>query len=161
MLVASAKIQLILGRCRLKRYKEKQVENLDNQLLGLVKMVNDIEWAETQAEVVKGLEAGTQTLKRLNDMLPVEEVERIMEENAEAVAHQEEINQLLSEGLDQSDESEIAAEYEEILKQEAQELEDKLPTPKIELPDAPKEPVNPNQVKVETQEDNAKEAVPA
>ena len=138
------------------------MENLDNQLLGLVKMVNDIEWAETQSEVVKGLEAGNQALKRLNELLPVEEVERIMDETAEAVAHQEEINQLLSEGLDPSDESEIAAEYEEILKQEAEELESSLPSTKIELPDAPKTEVQPSEVKVNTQEgEDEKAAVPA
>mmetsp|Transcript_5479 Transcript_5479/g.6377 ORF Transcript_5479/g.6377 Transcript_5479/m.6377 type:complete len:229 (+) Transcript_5479:81-767(+) len=117
---------------RTKRYKEKHLQNLDSQLFNLVKMVNDVEWAESQVEVVEGLKAGTAALKQLNALMPVEEVERIMDDNAEAMAEQEEINNILAEGLSDTDEMEALAEYEALLKDD-----DATKTPALNLPDVP------------------------
>mmetsp|Transcript_9503 Transcript_9503/g.11825 ORF Transcript_9503/g.11825 Transcript_9503/m.11825 type:complete len:231 (-) Transcript_9503:119-811(-) len=125
---------------RTKRYKEKHLENLDNQLFKLVQMVNNVEWAESQLEVIDGLKSGTEALKQLNELMPVEEVERIMDENAEALAEQEEISNLLSEGLNEQDEADALAEYETLF-QEQQKATTKN-TVDVNLPQVPTKPVD-------------------
>jgi hypothetical protein len=57
---------------KLKKYKEKEIENIDGQLLNILKMIEDVEWASINVEVMKSLESGTKTLNRIHDEMSVE-----------------------------------------------------------------------------------------
>ena len=47
-------------------------------------------------KVLDGLKSGNEALKKANEMFSIEEIEQIMEDSAEAIAKQKEIDDLLS-----------------------------------------------------------------
>ena len=105
---------------RTKKYKEKRLKQLDEQLLKLATLVNEVEWADQQVMVVESIKAGTEALKEFNERLPIEEIERIMEENQEEISKQKEIEDILTQGLDVEDEQEAEAELDSLLKESIQ-----------------------------------------
>jgi len=124
-----------------KRYQEQLLEKTDNQLDNLEKMVQDLEFAQIQVKVVEGLKQGNESLDKLHKLMPIEEVERIMEDTEEAISYQNEINELLSQNLTQEDEDAVLAELDALV--EAQTLPD-VPTTDVpttdedlQLPDIP------------------------
>lgn len=126
---------------RMKKYKDKEASNIDNQLLNLQALVSDIEFAQHQVEVVQGLKAGNEALKKLNEMMPIEQVQAIMDETAESIQYQDEINQILSQGLSSTDDEECLEELK-ALEQESNPNSTKATTKGEislnELPEAPK-----------------------
>ena len=50
-----------------------------------INQIEDIEWETQNIEVMRALEAGTAALDKLQKEMPVEEVERILEESAESI----------------------------------------------------------------------------
>ncbi|XP_053392779.1 charged multivesicular body protein 6-B-like [Mercenaria mercenaria] len=119
---------------RHKKFGETQIEKMDGQLENIDRMVHDLEFAQIEAQVVKGLQAGNESLKKLHEMFSIETVEKIMEETREAAEYQQEIDDLLSGGLTQEDEDDVLSELDEIIKQSLPAVEDEgVP----ELPDVP------------------------
>lgn len=51
----------------------------------LCHQIEDIEWESQNVEVLQALEAGTAALDKLHQEMPIEEVERILEESAESI----------------------------------------------------------------------------
>lgn len=51
----------------------------------IVIQIEDIEWDSQNIEVLQALEAGTAALDKLHKEMPIEEVERILEESAESM----------------------------------------------------------------------------
>jgi charged multivesicular body protein 6 len=79
------------------------------------------------------LQVGNAALKKMHDILSLEDVERIMDETREGIEKQNEIDELLSGGLSQEDEADVMAELDQIL---AQGDVAKLPdVPSHELPE--------------------------
>ncbi|BES95371.1 Charged multivesicular body protein [Nesidiocoris tenuis] len=68
----------------------------DHQLELLERTVGDLEWSTTQAKVFEGLRAGHLALKRANEVLSIRKVELILEETAQALEKQAEINKMIS-----------------------------------------------------------------
>jgi len=60
---------------------------------------------------------GNAALKKMHDILSLEDVERIMDETREGIEVQQEIDALLAGGLSQQDEDDVMAELDEILAQ--------------------------------------------
>jgi charged multivesicular body protein 6 len=92
-----------------------------------------------EKQVVEGLKQGTAVLKELNNEMKIEDVERLMEDTADAVAYQQEVSDLLSSKITEEDEEEIELELEKLHEEEAKEkMGDqlgKLPeVPTTELP---------------------------
>ena len=96
---------------------------------------------------------GNESLKKLNSLMSVEEVERIMDETREAVEYQAEVDSLLSgAGLTREDEEAVQAELEALTGLDEEQLpavpDTELPLPEsldqeTELPDVPEaEPGN-------------------
>jgi len=145
LLKANKKDQAKLA-LRLKKMRDTQLEKISGQLFNLEQMVNDVEWAGHQREIVEGMKAGNQALKELQ--LDVEEVEMVMEETQEALDRQREIDEVVSGVLNPEDETEVLAELDAIEREEAAQLE-------AQLPQAPKEPVRPSEVEVGVGADSA------
>ncbi|XP_013399205.1 charged multivesicular body protein 6-B [Lingula anatina] len=119
---------------RKKRFQEGLIEKTDNQLDNIDKMVHDIEFAQIETQVIDGLKQGNDSLKKLHEILSIENVEKIMEETQEAVQYQQEIDDLLAGGLSQEDEDDVLAELEEITKESLPEV------PQEEVPAMPEVP---------------------
>lgn len=95
---------------RMKKFIEKQLDQADGQLLNLQTLVGEIEWAETREQVVVGLTAGNKVLTKLNELTPVEKVEALMEDTAEAIQTQQEIADTLAGSLSTEDEDLVLEE---------------------------------------------------
>lgn len=127
------KAKLLLKK---KRYQEQLLEKTDNQISNLEKMVGDIEFAQIELKVIEGLKIGNDCLKKMHEVMSIEEVERIMDETQEGIDYQRQIDDLLAGSLTSEDEEAILEELEAIT-QEDLEQEDL----DLELPEAPTEPL--------------------
>lgn len=138
---------LLLRRAKLILRKKKYQENLlgttDKELEALEKLTNDLEFAQVQQQVVDGLKVGNEALKKIHEVLTIDEVERIMDETREGIEKQQEIDAILSTGaLSQEDEDSVAAELEELVASTLpaidEDIDDKLPEVPTDEPVAEK-----------------------
>ena len=84
-----------------------------------------------------GLQVGNEALKKANAMFSIEEIEQIMEDTAEAIEKQQEIDALLSGQLSTEDEDEVLEELDQLCNLEAEGSSENV-TPQ-QLPDVPTE----------------------
>ncbi|XP_040295023.1 charged multivesicular body protein 6 [Bufo bufo] len=120
------KAKLLLKK---KRYQDQLLEKTDNQISNLEKMVEHIEFAQIEMKVIEGLKIGNDCLKKMHEIMSIEEVERIMDETQEGIEYQRQIDELLAGSMTTEDEEAILEELEAITQEE------------LELPEAPKEPL--------------------
>ncbi|CAH0701111.1 unnamed protein product [Spodoptera exigua] len=118
-----------------KKYQEKLLQNTDNQLDKLEQLTHDLEFAQIEIQVIDGLRTGNEALKKVNDILNIDEIEKILDETREGIEKQREIDELISGQLTEEDEDAVEAELEAIL-----DVGDQLPdVPTEDLPEIPKE----------------------
>ena len=65
--------------------------------------------------MLDGLQIGNEALKKANEMFSIEEIEQIMEDTAEAVEKQREIDALISGQLTEEDEDDVLKELDELV----------------------------------------------
>lgn len=53
------------------------------------KLANDIEFAQVEVDVTRGLKDGNEALKKVNESLNIEDIERILDETREGVLKQQ------------------------------------------------------------------------
>lgn len=105
--------QRALLALRRKKYQESLLQKTDAQLAQLEELTSSVEFALVQKDVVFGLKEGTRVLKEIQkEMGGVEEVEKLMGENAEAIAYQKEVSEMLGGSLTNADEDEVEDELE-------------------------------------------------
>uniref|UniRef100_A0A1E1XID7 Protein-sorting related protein n=1 Tax=Amblyomma aureolatum TaxID=187763 RepID=A0A1E1XID7_9ACAR len=121
------KAKLLLKK---KRFMEQMLEKTDGQLTNLERMVHDIEYAQIEIQVVEGLKVGNESLKKLHEVLCVEEIEKIMDETHEGIEKQKEIDDLLSGQLTAEDDDAVLAELEALVAEDEAKAV-------LELPDVP------------------------
>ncbi|KAF2853033.1 charged multivesicular body protein-like protein 6 [Plenodomus tracheiphilus IPT5] len=113
---------------RRKKYQESLLSKTDAQLAQLEQLTSDVEFALVQKDVLYGLQQGTAVLKEIHrEMGGIENVEKLLGENEEARAYQEEISELLANKMSNQEEDELEDELEAL---EAQ-------VNGVTLPDAP------------------------
>lgn len=75
---------------RRKKYQESLLQKTDAQLEQLEQLTSSVEFALVQKDVVFGLQQGTKVLGEIQkEMGGIEHVEKLMGENAEALAYQQ------------------------------------------------------------------------
>ena len=75
---------------RRKKYQESLLDKTDAQLAQLEQLTSDVEFALIQKDVLYGLQQGNSVLKEINrEMGGIENVEKLMEESADARAYQQ------------------------------------------------------------------------
>lgn len=117
---------------RKKKYQESLLFNADKQLENLEKLAADLEFAQVEMKVLDGLKQGNAALKKVHDMLDINEVEKIMDETREGIEKQQEIDAILTDVLTPQDEEDVLAELDAL---EAEEEGVQLPNvPSDELP---------------------------
>ncbi|VBB33543.1 unnamed protein product, partial [Acanthocheilonema viteae] len=129
---------LILKR---KKYQESVTEKMLQQLDTIERMVNDLEFAVIEQKVVEQLRHGNEVLKRMNQMISVDDIEQIMDETKEAADFQEEISNMLSGKLGEDELKEVEKEFAELVEKEGE----------LNLPEVPSE-----QLAVKTSEKRSK-----
>lgn len=77
-----------------------------------------------------GLEQGNQVLKEIHKELTLERVEKIMDDSAEGIAYQQEISNMLSQNISNSDELDVQEELEAL---EREEIAKQIP----QMPEVP------------------------
>ena len=98
---------------RRKKYQESLLSQTDAQLEQLQKLIDDIEFAVVQKDVVFGLKQGTAVLKQIHaEMGGIDNVEKLLDENEEARAYEREISELLGGQLSNADEDEVEHELQ-------------------------------------------------
>ncbi|XP_014282809.1 charged multivesicular body protein 6-A [Halyomorpha halys] len=121
-----------------KRYQEQLLLQTDGQLENLEKMIQDLEYSKVEMRILEGLKVGNEALKKMNEAMNIDEIERIMEETAEGIEKQKEINELLNGKLTEEDEEAVDREYEELMRLEREHDEKQ-----IILPEVPSEELEP------------------
>ena len=88
-LLAKGDRQRALLALRRKKYQEGLLAKTDAQLEQLEVLTSSVEFALVQKDVVFGLKEGTRVLQEIQkEMGGLDQVEKLMEENAEAMAYQ-------------------------------------------------------------------------
>jgi len=106
----TAKAKLALRR---RKYQESLLSRTDAQLAQLEQLTCDVEFALVQKDVLYGLQQGTAVLKEIHrEMGGIENVEKLLGENEEARAYQEEISELLANKMSNQEEDEVEDELE-------------------------------------------------
>ncbi|KAJ1794137.1 Vacuolar protein sorting-associated protein 20 [Coemansia sp. RSA 1807] len=118
---------------RRRKYQEQMISTTDSQLLNLQQLVETIEFSLVQKDVLFGLEQGNQVLTKLNQEMRIEDVERLADDTAEAIAYQNEISELLKTQMSAEDEEAVLMELDELERQESDRLQINMP----QVPDHP------------------------
>ncbi|KPP77218.1 hypothetical protein Z043_103378 [Scleropages formosus] len=92
--------------------------------------VQDIEFAQIEMKVIEGLKVGNDCLKKMHEVMSIEEVEKILDETQDAIEYQRQIDDMLAGALSQEDEDAVLAELEAITQEEG-----------VALPEVPEEPL--------------------
>uniref|UniRef100_A0A1B6DX10 Uncharacterized protein n=1 Tax=Clastoptera arizonana TaxID=38151 RepID=A0A1B6DX10_9HEMI len=140
---------------RKKKYQEQLLDRTDGQLENLERMIHDLEFSQIEVQVLDGLKIGNEALKKVNEVLNIEEVERILDETREGVEKQQELNDILSGVLTSEDEDAVEAEFLSMIS-----LEDKLQqtdmNKEIKLPDVPTDIIKRQETEVPEEEPKKK-----
>ncbi|XP_068193467.1 charged multivesicular body protein 6-like [Antennarius striatus] len=130
-----------------KRYQDQLLDKTEIQTSNLERLIQDIEVLEIDMKVIEVLKFGNDCLKSMHQSMPIEDVERILDETQEAIEYQRQIDEMLAGSLTQDDEDSVLAELESIIQAND-----------VVLPDVPTEPVPevPEAAKTETERREAK-----
>ncbi|CAM0135031.1 Vacuolar protein sorting-associated protein 20 [Umbelopsis sp. WA50703] len=107
-----------------KKYQEQLLEKTDAQLMNLEDLTNSIEYAVVEKQVVEGIQQGNEVLKEIHKEMSIESVQKLMDDTADAIEYQNEIDEILSGKITAEDEEEILKELDEL---QQQELEAEMP----------------------------------
>ena len=81
---------------KMRRFREAEITRVEGQIANLETMVHDLQRVEMQAKVFESLKAGTEALKQLQELMPIDEVQKLMDENEEALQYSDEISSILA-----------------------------------------------------------------
>lgn len=132
---------------RKKKYQENLLITTDKQLENLEKLTSDLEFAAVEQKVLDGLKVGNEELKKIHEILTIDEIERVLDETNEGIEKQREIDDILNQhaaSLTDQDEEDILAELEELTKSEETTTADKIEE-NVNLPEVPTEELPSNE----------------
>lgn len=97
---------------------------------------------------MEGLKVGNEALKKIHDVLNIEDIEKILEETKEGIEKQNEIDALLSNNLSPEDLEAVETEFEKIMGEENIVREELSPEEEqLSLPEVPNDELRAPRVK--------------
>lgn len=135
---------------RKKKFGEQLLSKTDGQLENLEIIINDLEFAQVEKEVIKGLQVGNEALKKVNELISIEDVEKILDETRESIEKQREIDEMLQGVLTNEDEEDVEKEFEKMMTDSlAPQVEPRVPIAEpeefVSLPEVPSEEPSPEE----------------
>eukprot|EP00775_Hariotina_reticulata_P011551 gene11551-11694_t len=121
-LVVQKKKQQALLALKRKRLSENQLHNIQAYLMNVEDMLSGMELTKQQANVMSALKQGNEALKQAQQEMPLDDIEKLMEETAEAKEYQDKVQDLLSQQLDEADNDAV----EEVEREQPRQLEEPL-----------------------------------
>jgi len=121
-----------LGLMRLRKYKQTQTANCEEQLLNVYKMVETIDSKQNEAQLLQALRTGKDQLKKMHEETSLDDILNLMDDIREENEKEQEITDILSDVPTLSISDEEAAEAEL-----AALVADMNGATKIDLPVAP------------------------
>eukprot|EP00048_Salpingoeca_helianthica_P016695 m.233682 g.233682 ORF g.233682 m.233682 type:complete len:217 (-) comp19264_c0_seq1:149-799(-) len=122
------------------RYRTKLLGDTAGQLDNLEQLIESLEYATVESQVVAGLKAGNDALTALQKEMSVDDVAMLMEDSQESVARAEEISRMLAGKLTQEDtaavEDDLSALVAQIEEQDTAAMLDSLPAVPTTIPAA-------------------------
>jgi charged multivesicular body protein 6 len=151
-LIVQKKKERALLALKKKKLSENQLQNIQAYLMNVEGMLSDMELTKQQSNVMAALKQGNEALKKAQQEMPLDDIQSLMDETAEAKEYQDKVQDLLSQQLD-------AADNESVL-QELQQLEDLALQEEMQhMPSVPK--TEPQQAQQQQQVQPAAEAAGA
>ncbi|KAF9919831.1 Vacuolar protein sorting-associated protein 20 [Linnemannia zychae] len=139
---------------RRKKFQESLLEKTVLQMTNLDELTMSIEQAMIEKQVFAGLAAGNQVLKELHSEMSLADVEKLMDDTADAIAYQNEIDELLSTRLSVADEEDIERELDLMVEEETKTLLPEVPV--NTLPELEQQPVEEEEEPVQARKTAAK-----
>lgn len=111
-----------------KKYQEGLLAKTGEQLLNIEQLTATIEYSMVEQEIIKKLALGNDVLKLIHkEMVRVlvlikdlEKVEKIMDDTADGIAYQNEIQEIISKEFSPEDEQDIMDELDKLIEMEVQ-----------------------------------------
>ncbi|EFN56132.1 hypothetical protein CHLNCDRAFT_144767 [Chlorella variabilis] len=129
-LVAAGRKDRALLALKKRKLQEGQAAKLDGLLLNVEEALGNIETTQSQQRIFGALKEANTAVKQMQQALPLEDVEQLMQDSADAKAYEDSLRQLLGESLNPAEEEAAAAELQQL---EAQLLDEQG----MEMPKAP------------------------
>merc|ERR1712176_634323 len=112
---------------RKKKYQMNLLEKARNQLFNIEELIENVESAQMQQDIFKAMQTGTELLQKINSEMDLDEVEQLMDDTAEAIQYQQELNEILSQSLTDVDDEDVLKELAQIEQMEADEMQMAMP----------------------------------
>ncbi|KAH0795618.1 charged multivesicular body protein 6-A [Histomonas meleagridis] len=116
-LIAKKSIERAKLVLRQRKQRETLIMNAEKMLANVENQINNVETKQIQMDVMNNIKETNAILKQMNDLMPIEEVEAIMDENEEQTERLNEITGLLTQNMSKVDEDECEAEYEKMYRE--------------------------------------------
>ncbi|KAI8974640.1 Snf7-domain-containing protein [Pilobolus umbonatus] len=106
-----------------KKYQMQLLEKTEQQLMTLEELTQSIEYALVEKQMLEGLKKGNEVLKEIHKETSIEAVEKLMDDTAEAIAYQNEIDEMLTGLMSPEEEEEVNRELEDLQAAEVRQKE--------------------------------------
>ncbi len=143
---------------KVRKLKTAKVDSLRGELLTIEDLINSIEWGTQSKRVFDAMKIANAALKEMQDTLPIEKVEELVDEIDESKQIQNEIDAALSSQNLVVDDDEINSELDIMMSQATETsnaAQSILPTNPTSLPEAPSGQISIQSVEKENRDQQA------